>query len=269
MRRARGIPRVRRAVRAGAGRDPGRRQLPGAGVQRGRRHPPVHRLRQGRVADRRRRPRVRRPDLLVGADAARARAPRGRGGGARGGGSRYVVRHADPARGGAGRGDRGPHAGRAGPVRLVRHRGDDVGDPAGPRLHRSRRGREVRRLLPRSRRLAAGLGRLGRRHVRHPWHSRRTCLVDRADPRAALQRPGRCREGVRRARRPDRLPDHRGRPRQHGRGPARAGVQRLPGRDLPQPRRAVRQRRGDDRASGPPGSASGVSTAPRRAGAPT
>ena len=55
-----------------------------------------------------------------------------------------------------------------------------------------------------------------------PGHARRTCVVDRADARAALQRPGRGRQGVRRARRPDRLPDHRGRPRQHGRGPARA-----------------------------------------------
>ena len=63
----------------------------------------------------------------------------------------------DRARGRAGRGDRGPDAGRAGPLRLLRHRGDDVGDPAGPRLHRPRRGREVRRLLPRPRRLAAGL----------------------------------------------------------------------------------------------------------------
>ena len=155
------------------------------------------------------------------------------GGGPGGGGPRYVVRHADPARGRAGRGDRGPHAGRAGPVRLLRHRGDDVGDPAGPRLHRPRRGREVRRLLPRPRRRAAGLGRLRAGHLRAARHPRRTRLVDRADPGAALQRPGRGREGLRRARRPDRLPDHRGRPRQHGRGPARAGVQRLPGRDLP------------------------------------
>ena len=46
-----------------------------------------------------------------------------------------------------------------------------------------------------------------------------------ADAGAALQRPGRGRAGVRRARRPDRLPDHRGRPRQHGRRPAGAGLQ--------------------------------------------
>ena len=53
-----------------------------------------------------------------------------------------------------------------------------------------------------------------------PGHPRRPGLVDRADPRPPLQRPGRGGEGVRRARRPDRLPHHRGRARQHGRGPA-------------------------------------------------
>ena len=53
--------------------------------------------------------------------------------------------------------------------------------------------------------------------------------------------------GLRRARRPHRLRDHRGGPGQHGRRPAAAGLQRLPGRDVRGPRRAVRQRRGDDR----------------------
>ena len=57
-----------------------------------------------------------------------------------------------------------------------------------------------------------------------------------------------------------RLPGHRGRPRQHGRGPARAGLQRVPRRDLRPPRRPVRQRRGDDRL---PGLAPG-SVGPRR-----
>ena len=80
-----------------------------------------------------------------------------------------------------------------------------------------------------------------------PGHPRRTRSSTALDAGAALQRPGRGRGGVRRARRPDRLPHHRGRARQHGRGPAGAGVQRLPRRDLPPARRPVRQRRGDDR----------------------
>ena len=82
------------------------------------------------------------------------------------------------------------------------------------------------------------------RAARHP---RRTRLLDRADPGAALQRPRRRDGRLRRARRPHRLRHHRGRARQHGRGPAAARLQRLPGRDLRGPRGAVRQRRGDDR----------------------
>ena len=60
------------------------------------------------------------------------------------------------------------------------------------------------------------------------------------------------RRGVRRARRRHRLRDHRGRARQHGRRPAAARLQPAAGRDLPRARRAVRQRRGDDRLPGHP-----------------
>ena len=151
------------------------------------------------------------------------------------GGPRDVVRHPHGARGRARRGDRRPRAGGAGAVRVLRHRGHHVGDPAGPRRHRPRRGREVRRLLPRPRRRAARLRRLRPGHLRGARHSRRPGVVHRADPGAALQRPGRRREGVRRARRPDRLPDHRGGARQHGRGPAGARLQRVPRRDLRRP----------------------------------
>ena len=51
--------------------------------------------------------------------------------------------------------------------------------------------------------------------------------------------------------------------------PPEPGLQRLPRRDLPRPRRAVRQRRGDDRLPGLPARASGASTARSRAGGPT
>ena len=53
-------------------------------------------------------------------------------------------------------------------------------------------------------------------------------VLDGRDPGAALQRPRGGRAGLRRARRPDRLPDHRGVARQHGRRPAGAGLQRVP-----------------------------------------
>ena len=46
--------------------------------------------------------------------------------------------------------------GRAGAAGQLRHRGDHERDPAGPRLHRPRQGGEVRRLLSRPRRRAAG-----------------------------------------------------------------------------------------------------------------
>ncbi len=55
---------------------------------------------------------------------------------------------------------------RAGPAGQFGHRGDDERDPAGPRLHRPPAGDQVRRLLSRPRRRAAGRGRLGRRHPR-------------------------------------------------------------------------------------------------------
>ena len=79
--------------------------------------------------------------------------------------ARHVVRRPHGARGRARRGDRRAHPGRPGAAGLLGHRGDDVGDPAGPRVHRPRGGREVRRLLPRARRRAAGLGRLGAGHA--------------------------------------------------------------------------------------------------------
>ena len=63
---------------------------------------------------------------------------------------------------------------RPGPLRLLGHRGHHVRDPAGPRRHRSRRRGEVRRLLPRPRRLAAGRGGLGAGHLRAARHPRRT-----------------------------------------------------------------------------------------------
>ncbi len=92
---------------------------------------------------------------------------------------------------------------------------------------------------------------------------------DRRDHRAALQRPRRGGAGVRRARRRDRLRHHRGGAGQHGRRPAGARLQQAAVADLCQPRRAVHQRRGDDRLPRQPLRSPRRSTAPSRAGCPT
>ena len=154
-------------------RVPGRRQLAGARLPGRGRHAAVHGAPDGAVADRRRRQPLRRPGRLVGPDAAGPRAPRGRRGRADaavqrgtsfGTPSEPEVELAEEIV--------GAYAGRPGAAGVVRDRGDDVGDPAGPRVHRPRPRREVRRLLPRPRRRAAGRGRLGRRDVRPAGHAR-------------------------------------------------------------------------------------------------
>ena len=118
----------------------GRGQLTRACVPGGRRHPPLHGPRRGPVALRRRRPPLRRPGLLLGPADPRPRpparwSPRSRPPPRRG----TSFGTPDPGRGRARRGDRRAYPGRAGPPGQLRHRGDDVGDPAGPRLHRPRR----------------------------------------------------------------------------------------------------------------------------------
>ena len=167
----------------------------------------------------------------------------------------HVVRHADRGRGRAGRGDRRPRrAGRAGAAGVQRHRGDDVGDPAGPRLHRPQQGREVRRLLPRSRRRAARRGRLRRRDARparHPGRHRRAAPptrsslpyndLDAVEPRRSRAHGGEIACVITEAA-----------AGQHGRRPAAAGLQRRARRAVPRARRAVHQRRGDDRLPGQP-----------------
>ena len=224
----------------------------------------------GPVPRRRRRHRVRRPGLQLGPDAARPRAPRGARRRARGRRPRHVVRHPDPARGRARRGDRRAHPGREGPPRVLGHRGDDVRDPAGPRVHRPRARREVRRLLPRPRRLAAGPGRLRAGHLRGPRHARCPGGLDRRAPWCCpTTTPRRSSAAFAEHGDRDRLRDHRGGARQHGRGPAGARLQPAARRDLRAARRAVRQRRGDDRLPGHPLRATGASTAPSRAGRPT
>ena len=151
--------------------------------------------------------------------------PGGRRGGAARRGRRHVVRRADRARGRARRGDlrRGcRRSRRCGSCRRAPRR-DDRGPP---RARRDRAGedREVRRLLPRSRRRAARRGgqwrrdarapRLGGRHRRAPSPTRSSCPTttttaldaafaehgDRA--RGGARRAGRRQHGPRRARAP-------------------------------------------------------------------
>ena len=219
-----GRPAASAASSTAPGPSPGRGELPGPRLQRGRRDPALHAVREGRLAHRRRRQRVRRPDLLVGPDAARARPPRGAGGGRGRGVARDVVRHRPPsprsssprrssrARRWTGSASSPPAPRRRCPrsVWLVGFTGRDVIVKFAGCYHG-----HVDSLLA-----SAGSGAATLRGARHP---RGPGLVDGADAGAAVQRPDRGREGVRRARRPDRLPDHRGRPRQHGRRPARAG----------------------------------------------
>ena len=134
--------------------------------------------------------------------------------------ARDVVRHAHRRRGRAGRGDRGAHPGRPGPAGVIRHRGHHVGHPAGPRIHRPRPRGEVRRLLPRPRRLAARFRRVGAGDLRHPG----TPGVPAASTAATLvlrtTTSPRSSEAFAEHGDRDRLRDHRGRCRQHGCGPA-------------------------------------------------
>ena len=182
-------PGIRRPPRAGPGGDPRRGQLPGAGLPRRRRHPPVHGERPRPLPHRRRRHRVRRPGLQLGADDPGPRPPGRARGGARGRGSRLLVRHPLRERGAARRGDRRPRRpGRAGAPGLQRHRGDDERHPAGPRVHRPQPGREVRRALPRPRRQPPGQRRVRGRHPRPARLGRRAQGDGRRDPRHPLQR---------------------------------------------------------------------------------
>ena len=117
----------------------------------------------------------------------------------RGGRARPELRRADDDGGRARRRDPLPRpAGREGPPGLHRHRGDDDGAAPGARVHGPRPRREVRRLLPRARRRAAGLGRVGRRDARAA-RTRPAC-PPRSPPRRSslpVQRRRRRRGGVR------------------------------------------------------------------------
>ena len=132
--------------------------------------------------------------------------------------SRVVIRHADPRARSSWprRSSAGSTPGRRGAAGQLRHRGDDVGAPAGSRCHRPAPGDQVRRLLPRPRGRAARRGRFRHSDVRAAGHTGRHRGADRRNGGAALQRPGR---GARRASpspASHRLRHHRGGRGQHG-----------------------------------------------------
>ncbi len=156
---------LREALRRRVRRHPRRGELAGEGLLLGRRHPAVHHLRDGVLADRRRRQPLRRPGVLVGADDPRPRPPRRRRGSTARRRRWPVVRRADAVGDRTGHRDHRPRGpGGAAPHGQLRHRGHHERDPAGPRLHRPRQDHQVLRLLPRPQRRAAGRRRLGCRH---------------------------------------------------------------------------------------------------------
>ena len=156
-------------LRPRSARHPRRREQPGARVSRRRGHPRLRLARRGGVSLRRGRRTLRRLRGLVGPDDPRARAPGRHPRDRRSRYARHELRRADRARSSLRRArdvdvpvDRNDARG------VERHRSDDERAQGRARLHRPRRDREVRGLLPRSRRFSLGEGRLGRRDVRRP-----------------------------------------------------------------------------------------------------
>ena len=111
---------------------------------------------------------------------------------------------------------RGVPVDREAALRQLRNRSHHVGHPPGARRHQAQIHRQVRRLLSRPQRCAAGEGRLRRRHARHSRLGRGAGRVRPVHPGAALQRSQGGRSSLRQAQGADRL-HHRGAGRrQHG-----------------------------------------------------
>ena len=115
---------------------------------------------------------------------------------------------------------------RDGARRLERHRGDDGGAPRCARLHRARRRREVRGLLPRPCRLPAREGGQRRGHVRRPRLRRSPRRDGRQHRHAPVQRRERPAGALRGAGRGDRGGHRRAGGRQHGGRAPVAGIPR-------------------------------------------
>ena len=188
----------RRVVRAGPARHPRRRRLAGPLLRLGRRHALHRRLAaraptwstpRGTATSTSSSPTA--PSLLghahpvvteAVADAAAAR---------------HDLRGADAGRGPAGRGDlRAGARLRAGAARVVGDRGGHERRAPGPRRHRARPGRQVRRLLPRPLRRPAGRRGQRRGHARPARLGRRVRRRGGRHRGRALQRGARARRAT-------------------------------------------------------------------------
>ena len=138
-----------------------------------------------------RRQRLHRLCLHVGPVDSRPRAAGGDRGGEGGGGSRHEFRNSQSARGGTGAQNlrMGAFGGQSAHDQQ-RHRGDDDRSPPRARFHAPRQDHQVRGLLPRPCRFAAGEGRLGGAHARPARQRGHSGGAGGADDRAALQRRG-------------------------------------------------------------------------------
>ena len=142
-----------------------------------------------------------------------------------GGRARHVVWRADRSRNRiSGTRVRGDAVDRKVALLFERNRGDDERFTSGTRLHRTREGDQVRRLLPRSRRRILGRGRQRRTHARGSRFARRHRRRRRRHPRVAVQRSGRRARRLPRASACDRRGHRRAVRRQHGAGSGAAGI---------------------------------------------
>ena len=231
--------------------DARRRQLTGPCVQLGGRRTILRPARGRRVADRRRRQSVCRLCRILGSDDRRPQPP----GRARRGGAHRArwpeLRRAQSARSRDGRNHRAPGAERGdGAHGQLGHRGHAVGDPPGARRHGPVADRQVRRLLPRPRRLVPGQGRQRCAHLWRADVSRRAQGAGRPHAHPALQRLRRGHRAVRRMRRRHRRPDHRAGRRERELPAAARRLPAAPAVAVHGPRRAAGLRRGDDRVPG-------------------
>ncbi len=124
---------------------------------------------------------------LVGPGHRRPRPPGGGQGRPGSGRERPFLRRADRGRNRNRRGNLPPGAvDRAGAPGVVRHRSDHERPAPGARRHRPRHDRQIRRLLPRPRRFAAGQGRQRPAYLRQPDLGRRAGRFRPAHPGARL-----------------------------------------------------------------------------------
>ena len=218
----------------------GRREFAGARVPRRRRHAALHRGRERRLDHRCRWPALHRLHRQLGTDDPRPPASEGAGRDHRAGADRRQLRRADRGRDRDGRAAlRARARARAGAPVQLRHRGDDECAAPRARLHRARQDPEVRGLLPRPQRFAAGQGRLRRADLRRADLARRAGRLRAPHADRRLQRSRLGRGAVQGASGADRLRDRRARSRQHELHSAAARLPRRPAAPLPRRWRAA------------------------------